>query len=370
MHYYGWRGESGGVHDDDVEPLILKPDRSVLDEALERLAPTAPEFGSGLSNHGPMAAEALVQLGCSEAVLPWSEEYMRQLEPAPRLGNRISSSAWIEARGVIRRYPDWQATFMALAQEQPWQELVSLWVPRLLPGAIAAATHCLIRTAHAVRALRQSDTEARREELATALAYWASSYVELPGVPLLRGHRAIAEAAAALPLIPQAERRGGLITDQALCADVAPGWQEALSSVEPPVDIGASLTALTGAFARWYVSYADTEPIAFVHGVTAPAAVRILLPYLPRESQALGFAYAWQACASLRVALGVEGRVMDPGPPVSAGDLDIREVVEQAVDGGDEHAIKMTEACLREYELSPDPWYLTAAKDVAGRLHR
>ena len=35
-------------------------DEHVLDESLNRLAATGPEFGGGLSNHGPMGAEALV----------------------------------------------------------------------------------------------------------------------------------------------------------------------------------------------------------------------------------------------------------------------------------------------------------------------
>ena len=49
-----------------------------LDEALTLLAATAPEYGShGLTNHGPMAAEALVQLERADAVLPL-------LPPPPR----------------------------------------------------------------------------------------------------------------------------------------------------------------------------------------------------------------------------------------------------------------------------------------------
>jgi len=35
---------------------------SAIDSALERLRETGPEFTGGLSNHGPMAAEALVAL--------------------------------------------------------------------------------------------------------------------------------------------------------------------------------------------------------------------------------------------------------------------------------------------------------------------
>jgi hypothetical protein len=53
---------------------------STIDEALELLADSGQEFGNGLSNHGPMAAEALVTLGRSEAVVPWVERYKRRLQ--------------------------------------------------------------------------------------------------------------------------------------------------------------------------------------------------------------------------------------------------------------------------------------------------
>ena len=49
----------------------------VLDEGLSRLAVTGPEFRGGLSNHGPMAAEALVRLGRADAVEHWLDGYLR-----------------------------------------------------------------------------------------------------------------------------------------------------------------------------------------------------------------------------------------------------------------------------------------------------
>jgi len=39
-----------------------------------------------------------------------------------------------------------------------------------------------------------------------------------------------------------------------------------------------------------------------------------------------------------------------------------------AIANGDEHAIKFTEACLREHELTPSPAYLAAARHAIGVL--
>jgi hypothetical protein len=42
---------------------------TTMDDVLDILHRTGPEFGRGLANHGPMAAEALLALGCPDAVL-------------------------------------------------------------------------------------------------------------------------------------------------------------------------------------------------------------------------------------------------------------------------------------------------------------
>jgi hypothetical protein len=46
----------------------------------------------------------------------------------------------------------------------------------------------------------------------------------------------------------------------------------------------------------------------------------------------------------------------------------IPELVERAVENGDEHAIKLTEACLREHDAKPDPVYLEAAATTLARI--
>lgn len=57
---------------------------STMDQALSMLAGCGPEFGGGLSNHGPMAAEALLALGRGEEVERWVASYRT------RLGERLA----------------------------------------------------------------------------------------------------------------------------------------------------------------------------------------------------------------------------------------------------------------------------------------
>ena len=73
---------------------------------------------------------------------------------------------------------DWVTLFDRQLAEAPWQDVVRSWVPRLSPALIAAATHGLIRTSHAVRSLGTSETPQRLHELAEGLGFWAA---RLPG---------------------------------------------------------------------------------------------------------------------------------------------------------------------------------------------
>src|SRR5450759_1038958 len=172
----------------------------VLDESLGRLAATGPEFRGGLSNHGPMAAEAMIRLGRADDVEPWLDGYIQRLEEAPRGTDRITDQSWRDALGVPRRVADWELYLQDQLAEDPWQHVLARWWPRLLPGLAAAATHGVIRTSHAARSLAAAETRERVAELARGLAYWAASYLEIPGSARTAGRLDLGAAVIGLPV--------------------------------------------------------------------------------------------------------------------------------------------------------------------------
>src|SRR5580658_9779380 len=132
-----------------------------------------------------MAAEALASLGRADAIEGWANWYRRRLDDAPAPADRpLSEDEWPASLGRADRYPEWLALFEREVADRPVAAVVGEWVPRLLPGAVGAATHGLIRTGHALRGLGAADTPPRRLEVANGLAFWAASYEELPGPPL------------------------------------------------------------------------------------------------------------------------------------------------------------------------------------------
>jgi len=150
-------------------PSVWPRDSDVLDETYDRLRTTGPEFRGWLSNHGPMAADALIRLGCGEEVEVWVNGYTPRLDEAPAPRWDIEEAEWREVIGDPSRLGDWCALFNRQLGEQPWREVLGRWWPRLLDGAAASAAHGLIRTGHAVRALLEQPTAPRRAELGQAL---------------------------------------------------------------------------------------------------------------------------------------------------------------------------------------------------------
>jgi hypothetical protein len=338
----------------------MAPD--LLDGTYERLSTTGPEYGGGLSNHGPMAAEALHRLGRDDAVEGWVTLYMRGLEDAPHAASPITDADWREALGDLRRVADWEAYLDRELHEGPWRDVLARWWARLLPGIAAGSTHGVIRTAHAVRALGDGETPERVAELGRGLAYWAARYLELTGRPRTSGTASIDDALRDVPLLVGGP--SGLISVRLAALDTVDGFAAAVERLEPPADVPAALDKLTVAFAGAYLRRGHEAPIPYIHGVTAPAAVRLALPHLPVELWRPSYDAIWQVGAAIQSAYGA-----DPSRPLPSGSGAEREsLIDRAVATNDEHAIKFTEACLRQFGAIPARLFLLAAEDAIGRL--
>jgi hypothetical protein len=353
------------------------PDTSatdVLDEGLTRLASTGPEFRGGLSNHGPMAAEALVRLGRSGAVEHWLDGYLPRLEPASHPSDRITDDTWPEALGKYNRVADWSAYLRDQLAEDPWRDVLARWWPRLLPGVAAAATHGIIRTSHAARSLAaMEETEPiangpRLDELANGLAYWAASYFEIPGAAPASGHLDLRAAIDGLPVVPDPVP-GDMITTR-LKAGLArePGFGAALAALAAPDGPDASRAALRDLareFAGRFLAYGRQQPITWLHAVTAPVAAYSALPLLPDELARPTYNALWQVGAAIYTVHA--GRVT-PEPLPTAAPPAPDDLADRAVATGDEHAIKLTEACLRLHAQVQDPVLLHAAARASSVL--
>ena len=338
-----------------------------IDEMLDTLSFAGAELVNGNANHGPMAAEALFALGRDEAVVPWIDGYRDRLVYRPPPSAPISGEEWREYLGVRERLGDWIVFFENELSESPWQDVVRQWVPRLAPAVMAAATHGLIRTGHAVRSLAREDTPQRRHELAQGLGFWAARYYTLPGTPspTHAGHTPEAALDYVERLHDASFDGSGAITEQIRGLEEHPEFAPAIDLADTSGDVSRFISSLTETFAGIYLA-SPRNLIAFVHTVTGPSALRMLAPYLEPADTRLAARYAWQTCAA------VYAWYSTVPPQDTAGfeepGVDRDELIDRAVAAGGAHSIKFTEACLREFALNPNPVYLVAARDAAERV--
>jgi hypothetical protein len=349
-----------------------------LDEALERFQMCAMEYSGGLANHGPMAAEALLALR-HPALIPGLVDIYAARLPDFEPGEPMRRDIALAALGEATREGDWVATFEAELAAEPWRDVVGRWLPSLIPGLFAAALHGLLRTAHAIRALERHAAEGgkargtvlRLRELAFGLAYWASRFQTLPGQPGTSPEPGCgpAEVLDAIPAARSKSDGAMLFSDVVQVLD----GDEAFAAALARLDLGALsasdfVSELCTKVAELYLAHPESR-IAYAHALTGPHALRTLLPLLDDWLQPKALAAVLQSAAAMHACFQQEGATPpEPDEELQRVAADEAEARYRAAISLEEHAIKLTAACLEENAIRPDPLLRMAAADASLRI--
>lgn len=323
---------------------------TTLDETLLRLHRYGPEFDGWLSNHGPMAVEAMTRHGRESAITAWTDDYVKRLDDAPARGRVLGDDDVADALGDPRLAGAWLATFRSELDESSWQDVLAKWWPRLLPGIAAGATHGVIRVGHAVMSLRAAETEPRVAELAHALGYWAMRWQPVP-VIAPRGH---SPAGVVLDRVPPVADQSGGIRPRLAQLDSTEGYAEIAATLAPAQDVPRDLAALIDAVVLGYAGWAHGNPTMLVHAATAPNAVLRTVPSLPVAMWQPSFDAAWSAASAVVAAY----RPMTTN--VAAGGPSPTDAFDATVGEGSEHMIKFADTALETYERTQDDLALRA----------
>jgi hypothetical protein len=317
--------------------MAAKIYQDAMDDALDRLTGVGFDQVGGFPSHAPMGAEALAALGCYEQVAGWVEwnKGHRTYNDEPIPTDVIAAGDeddWRSALGTSQRAADWTAMFEREIAEHGWRDVLATWWPRLLPGMIGGLTHGLIRTAHAVRGVAgaQPPSALQLRELAHGLGFWAAVFSPLPRDPHSAG------------------LAGRLLS---------------------PEDVQTALSDLTSSNAGTYAASWPQHPVPLVHTITAPAAVRLVLPSVPADAHDASYRAVAQVVRTL--ASQFAARPLSPGAPPAepvSGEFTPETLKAEAVSVKDEHAIKLAEAAGREYALRPDKRYLAASWVLTQRM--
>jgi hypothetical protein len=340
----------------------IAKDYSQMDAALVYLRRFGPELSNGFTNHAPMVTEALSAMGRADMVMQWlTRDWPLRTSTMPRHAASHTITDWQAALGNNAPF-DWSAYLLDELKGERWQDFAVRWTARLAPGISSDAAHGVIRAGHAVRSIGERQTPERLCELADAFGMWAASYATLPVADYPGKPVSARDAIALVPFSPGDARitRGGFTSGLASLHQFS-GFAPVIGMIDVRGDPSQTISQLTETFARVYLAnaYDSYTVIAFIHGVTACVALRSLAPFLSADETRAALRYAWQTGAALYSVYGTAkpDNKDVPTPKETPGEL-----IALAIATHDDHAIKFTEACLRENAFNPSAAYLAAAR--------
>lgn len=323
-----------------MTPAAAPATPAQLHHLLEAGQAWSATYRGRMSNHLPMAQQALLDLGASaERLQAFTEAEERHLEP-----QATAHPARIDiARDLGRPDSDaaWRVHFAARIATLGAPAALREALPLLLPGAGAIAFHGLIRTGHAVLAGHDG-------ELAAGLAHWASHAMALPtadGAPL-----ALADWLLSLTSLPRpAYPAGSFISDRMQAAGGTAGFAVIAGRLQHGPGTLRDLALLA---AR---TYAATGNFTVLHLLTACHAMTVLQPAWPSPELPRGFSVA--AAAGLLASGAAPSYGLDELPcrpwPV---------LITAACEQDDAHVIKLTHAAWRLDRRWPDPAWRRAVQ--------
>ncbi len=306
------------------------------------------EYGSGLSNHRPMALLALQRLGADDARLAaYAAAYERKLRPAPPAQAWPAGDAWRSRLGEPAAWPAYRDLFVQWLGSEAAGDVLAQTLPVLMAGCGGAAFHGLIRTAYAVQAQHG-------QELADALAYWACRWLNLGDDGELPTRETDPAAALRRVPVPRGATAGGLIFQRMKVVAAQPGFGASVARLRVDQE---TLPRLAGGAAELY---ARSGNFTALHLLTSAHALRVLLPFVEEPLPAVrGY---WRAYAAAWAASGAR----DLGPPMLRSWPDI---VAFAMRSEDDHVIKLVYSCREQHsapggEVGGERWQRAATRAV------
>jgi hypothetical protein len=302
-----------------------------------------------------MVLVALNRMGASDERLEdYCDIYREQngLVPVPERTAEIMPENWCEFLGQREREADYRTFFAGEVARLGATPAARHYLPRLMPGIAASATHAFMRMAYAT--MTDSD-----EETGVALAYWAATY--LPLVVSRGAKPSTDDPAEVLAFMYRPAAFRGVEPERDLL------WHFMRAIAEKPefapvVDMLAIGPDTHDRVARVSLAlYAATLDFCALHAVTGTHWLRLIAPRTP--DQATPLRYFWQAIAALVPKIGF------PALPI-ADELeamrrmplpDWSEIYREAVERDDEHDLSLTFSAGEEFNHYGDPLYTYAA---------
>jgi questin oxidase-like protein len=317
------------------------------------------EYPMVLASHLPMLLEIHCRLGASARRLcDFADFYngCNQVPPLPPAIAPITHAHWQDALGDRSRECDYRRFFADEIQRIGGLAAIRRYLPQLGRGIGASALHALMRLAYGV--LRQDDAE-----IATALGYWAATWLPLrdepAGPPDTDEPLALAVAMQKIAAFRQVEVETDLLWHWMRAVGCKDEFAPLIGRLKIGADVLDRVTAASLAL------YASTLSFEGLHAMTGSYWIRIISPHVDDPGQLVR--YFWQAILAVYPKIGMPTPLDTeqlsalralPAPPAA-------EIAAAAVASNDEHHPSLVFTAFQEHARTGDPLYLVlAAKRV------
>ena len=313
------------------------------------------EFPFCLANHLPMVLVALHRMGAGDERLEaYCQIYLKRngLVPVPEPIGEITRDNWREFLSQREREADYRIFFADEVARLGATPAARHYLPQLMTGMAASATHAFMRMAYAT--MTDSD-----EETGVSLAYWAVTNLSLG---LSRGLTPSTDDPAEVlafmsgpPAFRHVEPERDLLWHFMRAVSEKPEFG-------PVVDMLAIGPETHDRIARCSLAlYAATLDFCALHAVTGTHWLRLIARRTPDAATPLR--YFWQAIASLVPKIGFP--VLPSADELEAWRRaplpDWPEIYREAVARDDEHDLSLTFSASEEFKHYGDRLYQYAA---------
>ena len=330
-------------------------DEAELDRLLADGREFSGEFPFFLANHLPMILVAMQRLGGSDQRLAEFFAVYRdknRLAALPMPVRRIERGDWSSALGDRSRESEYRTYFREEVARLGNRAAIATYLPTLLPGIAASATHGLMRLAYGV--LRNDAAE-----IGAALGYWAATYLELGRAtgapPITDDPGEVLVRLQAMPGLRQVETERDLLWHFMRAVAAKPEFGGLVDWLRIGPDSQRRVAAASLAL------YAATMDFCALHAVTGAHWIRLITPVTPDPDLALR--YFWQAIASLYPKIGFpdlpSAEMVDEWRHADCPEWP--EIKAAAVRSNDEHDLSLTFSAHEEWKVYGDRLYQVVA---------
>lgn len=315
----------------------------------------APQFSQGLSNHLPMAVQALQTMQASDAqILNYIEHASSKLEQLPSADNVLQLQHWhevCELKGKYTHYLTLHHYFSTKINNDLNNPLIALYIQDLAPGISSGAFHPFIRLGHALASNNVL-------EVVSAFAYWIYAYDELtwPDNPLQANSSLNITIGSLLNGVDWPTGRLGIkmVTSDIRQVREQPSFHQ-LSFKPDSKNIDFEEMELSA-----INLYLACDDFTVLHAVTATYSTRIVKELYPQIDNLL--IYLWQAVVTAYLSKGITASHQQSTLKRLATQTCYHreQIRHRACHSLDDHSIKLAAVCLQMHQITGNVNYLLA----------